>query len=62
MINLKDVLLQKPVSLGMPFALNFADFFSKNHFRNPSLGFELLKLVVVVELSRREALKGARTC
>ena len=62
MINLKDVLLQKPVSLGMPFALNFADFVSKNHFRYPSLGFELLKLVVVVKETRREALKGARTC
>ena len=46
----------------MPFAMNFADFVSKNHFKCPSLGFELLKLVVVVEESRREALKGARTC
>ena len=42
----------KPVSLGMPFAMNFADFVSKNHFRCPSLGFELLKLVVVVEESK----------
>ena len=45
-------MLQKPVSLGMPFAMNFADFVSKNHLRCPSLGFELLKLVVVVEESK----------
>ena len=32
--------------------MNFAGFVSKNHFECPSLGFELLKLVVVVEESK----------